>query len=333
MSNGKIYAQGSIDGFMASLHIHIWTHFVGPIPEGMTVDHIISEETTDCTFENLRLATKSLQSHNTVQPKKGCRRYKCIDMDRGMFILKFKGINYGRYYYEEEAIREYNRLATEEYGEDANLIPDPGNTRTTVADYFSNLSVEFLESLDTAQEIKEVFHIKKNWGISGDEVTKVNYKHYRDIAIKLRKEEIETPVAEEKFPDFSIEYIQSIKTVIAISNLFRERPDWKKRHKVALHKIRVANLEEYKALAVQSKQEELERLPVNDKFKPIVSRIDPNEEKILKVGTAEDISKIELPSVPDIAITPMKLLKIQEASIDPPATAKKLILKILPSST
>ena len=333
-TNGKIYAHGYIDGFVASLHIHIWTHFVGPIPEGMTVDHIDSEDTNDCTLENLRLATKSLQSHNTVQPKKTCARYKCIDMDRGMFILKFQGINYGRYYYEEEAIREYNRLATEEYGEAANLIPDPGNTRTTVADYFSNLSIEFLESLDTSQEIKELFYIKDSWGIRFVEVNKENYKHYRDVAIKLRREEIENPIPEEEeneLPDYTIEYIQSIKTVTALTQLFRERQDWKKRHKVCYHEIRVSTLEKYKALAIQSKQEELERLPVNDNFKPIVSRINHNEEKILKVGTAKDIAKIQLPSVPDIAITPMKLLKIQENS-ETLSTPKKLVLKVLPSS-
>jgi hypothetical protein len=333
-SNGKIYAQGAIDGFMASLHIHIWKQFKGPIPEDMTVDHIISEDTTDCTFENLRLATKSLQSHNTNQPKKTCGRFKCIGMDRGMFVVSFQGINFGRFYYEEDAIREYNRVTKEEYGNDAALIPEPGNTRTMVSDYFSNLSIEFLESLDTAQEIKELFYIKTNWGVTFGEISKENYKYYRDVTIKLRREEIENPAVEveeekEELPDFTLEYIRSIKTVKVLTQLFRERPDWKKRHTVFYHKIKVSTLEEYKLLAIQSKLEEIENLPVNDNFKPIISRINQNEEKIIKVGTTEDISKIQLPSVPDIAITPMKLLKLQQNSIDTSAVPKKLVLKII----
>lgn len=311
-SNGATYAYSRRNGVLASLHVHTWITFKGPVPEGMTVDHINSKEKDDCTFENLRLANKSLQSHNQISEKTTIARFKGISIYRGNFVVTFRNKQYGTYYYEEDAVREYNKRAIEYYKENANLIPEPRKTRTTVADYYSNLSIEFISSLGTAGEIAELFYLNPNWGVKYNDVTAKNFKNFRDIAIKIISEQSVKGIVEEPvtFPKFTSEYIRSIKTVTAITKVFRDRPDWKQRHRISFSYIYVSNLEEYKDLALQSIHEEFENFPANNDFKPIVSKIVKDEEKFIKVGTEEDISNIKLPAVADIKITPMKALKL-----------------------
>lgn len=50
-------------------HRIIWEAFNGKIPEGYMVDHI-NRDKRDNRIENLRLATRSQNAHNSVRPKK-----------------------------------------------------------------------------------------------------------------------------------------------------------------------------------------------------------------------------------------------------------------------
>ena len=294
---------GTIDGKLASIHTHIWRTFVGPIPPKMSIDHI-DQDPSNNVLANLRLATASLQSHNKTMPLRTCFRYKGIRGSRGNFIVQFKRKHIGYFYYEEDAIRAYNEAATEEYGENAALIPEPGNTRTRVADYFSNLSIAFIESLDTATDIQELFCVKPKWGRCCD-IDATNYKKYRALAVRLRTEEIENNFIDEPLPIFSLDYIQKIRLVKQLVKLFKDRPDWKRQHKVNFDRIKRNTFDEYKALAIRSKFEEMDNLPPNDAFKPIVCKIDRDED----LNNTDEIV-IQLPTVQPLMVTPMKELRL-----------------------
>lgn len=45
------------------LHVWVWEELVGPIPDGMEVDHINGIK-TDCRIENLRLVTNAVNARN-----------------------------------------------------------------------------------------------------------------------------------------------------------------------------------------------------------------------------------------------------------------------------
>lgn len=297
-------ASGNINGKTAGIHIHIWTTLVGPIPEKLSIDHI-NRDPLDNRLENLRLADRYLQAHNVNSSKKSCFRYKGLRVCMGVFQVIFKDRVYGYYYYEEDAIREYNRAVTEEFEEDAYLLPEPAKTRTTVADYFSNLSIEFIESLDTVIELQELFYFKPQWGKKYKEINKDNYEICRDLAIKLRTEEIKNNFVDRPFENFTIEYIQSIKTVKAMKGLFKARPDWKRRHFLHPSKINKSNIEEYKTFALQSKREQIENWPVNDNFKPIVSKINRDNKIVLNI--AEDLKDVKLPTITPLTMIPSSI--------------------------
>jgi hypothetical protein len=330
------YAHSYVDGVVADLHIHTYTHFVGPIPDGMSVDHVNSKDKKDTRLANLRLANRSLQTHNTIREKKSCSRYKGISIVEGKFSLKFCAKYIGSYYYEEDAVLEYNRLSKEKYGENATLIEIPEiKTETTVADYFSDLSIEFLESLDTVGEIRQVFITKSYWGekysiINKETINSDNYKEYRALAIKLRTEEIETGYQEEKIllKEISLEYIQSIKTVKALRNVFRDREEWRKAYDVYYHHITSESFEKFKNLAIKLKIKETTNiLKPNINFKTIVCRIGEGEEEKVKIATAEDIKNIPLPKIENLPITPMKALS--QIKLETNTSKPRLVLKIV----
>ena len=302
-SNGDVRrAQGVVNGVMASIQIHIWRIFKGLIPPKLSVDHI-DQDPSNNLLVNLRLGTKSLQVHNRTLASKSCFRFKGVRGLNGKFSVEFMDKYIGTYYYEEDAIRAYNQAAAEEFGENAALIPEPGNTRTRVSDYFSNLSIEFIENLDLVQDVRELFCARPRWGYCSY-ITKDNYKEYRELAIKMLTEEIENGVVQKPLPIFSLEYIRKIKYRKDIVAIFQDRPDWKKQHNVSLAGIKTHNIEEYKAIAMQCIFEELENLPVNDGLKAVISKVNSEENKE-ELGVEEII---ELPTVEPLKISPMKEL-------------------------
>ena len=306
-SNGDVRrAQGVVDGVMASIQIHIWRTFKGLIPPKLSVDHI-DQDPSNNLLVNLRLGTKSLQVHNRTLATKSCFRFKGVRGLNGKFSVEFMDKYIGTYYYEEDAIRAYNQAAMEEYGEDAALIPEPGNTKTSVADYFSSLSIEFIESLDLVQDVRELFCARPRWGYCSY-ITRDNYKEYRALAIKMLTEEIENGVVQKPLPIFSLEYIRKIKLRKDIVAVFQNRPDWKRQHNVSLVGINTRNIEEYKALAIQCRFEEMENIPVNNVFKPIVAKINREEDERKEDDGENNV--IQFPVIEPLKITPMKELKL-----------------------
>ena len=118
----------------------------------------------------------------------------------------------------------------------------------------------FLESLDTVQEIKQVFYMKPHWGKKEYEINVDNLIEMRNLAIKLRREELENEANNEpvEIPEdkITVEYIQKIKTVKAMRDIFKIKEHWKRSHHITFNNITLPDLEKYKALAIQCKQEE-----------------------------------------------------------------------------
>ena len=84
-------------------HNVVWEIHNGPIPEGMTVDHI-DRNPSNNKIENLRLATASAQCHNRRnwgRCMKWVKKNKCSYEAR--FTLKGKTIHVGSYKTEQEA--------------------------------------------------------------------------------------------------------------------------------------------------------------------------------------------------------------------------------------
>ena len=61
---GVVYASVAYKGKLIVVHRLVWMTFVGPIPEGMTIDHLISNRKFDNRLSALRLATTSTQNIN-----------------------------------------------------------------------------------------------------------------------------------------------------------------------------------------------------------------------------------------------------------------------------
>jgi len=63
-SAGCVYATVKYNGGYIAVHRLVWMTFVGPIPEGMTIDHMIPSRKFDNRLSALRLATRSEQIIN-----------------------------------------------------------------------------------------------------------------------------------------------------------------------------------------------------------------------------------------------------------------------------
>ena len=61
---GQTYAKVNYKGKDVAVHILVWITFVGGVPEGMTIDHLISNRKFDNRLSALRLATMSAQIIN-----------------------------------------------------------------------------------------------------------------------------------------------------------------------------------------------------------------------------------------------------------------------------
>jgi len=61
---GLVYAYVTYKGKDVAVHRVVWTTFVGPIPDGMTIDHLIPDRKFDNRLSALRLATMSEQNLN-----------------------------------------------------------------------------------------------------------------------------------------------------------------------------------------------------------------------------------------------------------------------------
>ncbi len=64
VTDGQVYAMVNYKGKKTSVHILVHLTFIGPVPEGCSVDHKVSSRKFDNRLVNLRSATRSEQSTN-----------------------------------------------------------------------------------------------------------------------------------------------------------------------------------------------------------------------------------------------------------------------------
>jgi len=83
-----------------AVHRAVWEAFNGPVPNGMVIDHI-NQDKLDNRLSNLRLTTKSGNSHNTN--RRGIHRVGA--RWRAITKVKGKNIHIGYYETEDEAVQ------------------------------------------------------------------------------------------------------------------------------------------------------------------------------------------------------------------------------------
>lgn len=107
-----------------SSHNIIWELHFGPIPSGLTVDHI-DRNPSNNLISNLRLATPTQQNANTRKwsTSTTASRFKgvCAWRKPGKWRLFFKGKYIGLFASDVSAALKYNEMALAEFGEFACL--------------------------------------------------------------------------------------------------------------------------------------------------------------------------------------------------------------------
>jgi HNH endonuclease/AP2 domain len=108
-----------------SFHRVIWTMHNGVIPDGMVVDHI-NNNRSDNRIENLRLATRTQNSQNTLKTSsKTSSKYKGVYKkgDRWVAQITHEGKSFviGTYRSEENAAEAYKEMAEALFGEFARV--------------------------------------------------------------------------------------------------------------------------------------------------------------------------------------------------------------------
>lgn len=122
---GHIYRVIKLNKKPYLAHRMIWEMFVGPIPEGMVIDHE-NGDTLDNRLENLRVCTNTQNAQNIHHGRgiyskiKGVSYAKKSDKYVAQISINGKNTWLGSFDTEESAGDAYARAAIEHFGEYAN---------------------------------------------------------------------------------------------------------------------------------------------------------------------------------------------------------------------
>jgi hypothetical protein len=120
----RLSAYGYVFGTIAGKCVYLSRYLMEPIPDGMEIDHI-NRDTLDNRMSNLRYATKSQNSTNSVY--KNTKRFRGVYWVKGKekwkACIRHKNVNIhiGYFRSEKAAARAYNEKAMELHGEFATL--------------------------------------------------------------------------------------------------------------------------------------------------------------------------------------------------------------------
>lgn len=164
------YAQIRAGGKTYLLHRFIYQKYVGPIPHNRTIDHINSSKPLDNRLINLRLATKSLQTHNQVKRKYSFDKYKGVNYMKGVYHIFIDHHSWGSFQSAEEAAFGANQIFWRQYGTDALLNNIDYNQRTTKENRIPNeiITAELILGLRYVKDLRNIIIKKKlNVGAKG----------------------------------------------------------------------------------------------------------------------------------------------------------------------
>lgn len=163
--NGKLkcYPSAVINDKIVLLHRYIYEKYVGPITEGMTVDHINCTMKFDVRLKNLRLADASLQNHNRNMPKNILDEYNGVIFRGNKYEVSVLKKNYGSYESAEEAAAKANEIYFLKYGDNAKLNIIDFSKRTTKYNRIPEkiIDKEYILNISSVIDLVNVIEIKK----------------------------------------------------------------------------------------------------------------------------------------------------------------------------
>ena len=153
-----------IKGKQIKLHNYIFLKYGGKLRKGETVDHINSKNVRDNRLSNLRAASKSLQTFNTIQPRKSRLRYKGVTFASSKFQAALGKNFLGLFDTEEDAARKVNEAAAAIYG--ASVVANIIDTENTTIDCYFNekiITPKFIMETETIHELQEILRVREDW--------------------------------------------------------------------------------------------------------------------------------------------------------------------------
>lgn len=181
------YAIGNYNGKKKALHIHIYNKYKGDVPDKHTIDHV-DRNRKDARLDNLRTATRSQQSQNSVMPKQTRVMYTGVKWDSGKFVCKYKSKTIGSSLIMEEAAEMYNQAVLKDHPNPRlNIITTSGTTIETLF-HKNNLTVDIVKGIKTVGDMRAVFHVNEDWrrtsGYVLKQMKKANLEEYKNAVIE-----------------------------------------------------------------------------------------------------------------------------------------------------
>ena len=152
------YMHISVKGINMSLHRYLYKEYIDDIHNGYTVDHANSEFPLDCRLQNLRPATKGLQSHNQKKRKGRIDKYKGVNYMKGKFHTFVDHISHGSYESAEEAAEHANYLFKQKYGAQARLNVIDHTKKTTKENRIPDemITLDFILELELIKDLRDI---------------------------------------------------------------------------------------------------------------------------------------------------------------------------------
>lgn len=137
-----------------SMHRYLWAKYKGPIPIGMTIDHI-NNDRRDNRLDNLRLATRALQVHNQPKHDTSVDKYKGLHFKWPHYHVIIGGKSYGKFAWAEVAAEEANKVFASIYGKDARLNQIVRGEHTNCWNRIprSVITCKYIRSLEKIQDV------------------------------------------------------------------------------------------------------------------------------------------------------------------------------------
>lgn len=292
------YPSAHVKGRRISLHRYLFEKYKEPIPRNMTIDHVIPGNILDNRLDNLRLASKSLQSHNRDRYTDSFDIYRGIEFRGSSYRVRINGQYYGKYETAEEAAEQANKIFEMLYGDDAYLNKIDYTKRTTKDNRIPEelINEEFIKKLTKMEDLRNVVYIKGffgNYHVSRRRFKSADIEEYKQTLINLLyyPERIVDPhdITEDMITK---EFIMNIKQIIDLETIIKiKKLNVGAGGDISMKKIDSDTFNEYKTLVLQKLYpEDFPIEQVLDRNKFLERAI--TKETIAKIENVNDLRKV-----------------------------------------